>query len=402
MNAEELAGLEEQRDILLKSLRDLEQERAAGEIGDADYAILKDDLTVRTAAALRAVEAGKVARGASRRGAPGRGGSARTGAARPATRRNATRQGARRQPGGHHDGAPPTVAPPTGARPTGARPTRARPTGARPTGAPPTGAPPTGAPPTGAPPTGAPPTGAPPTEARLTEARPARARPTGARPTGARPTGAPSTGARPATARTNGARRAGASTGGGPDRRRRSLGITLVVAFSIAAVAGLSVVLTAGDRDPGQPLTGSVPDASPETSVPGESSDRVAEALALENDGRAVDALKIYDEIIAGEPANAEALAYRGWLLKRAGLPDKALESLDRAVAADPTFPDAHFFRGMVLYQDMDDPAGAVAEFEAFLANDPPPDFVGGVQEVLAKARTAAEAKAAGAPTPSP
>jgi hypothetical protein len=68
-------------------------------------------------------------------------------------------------------------------------------------------------------------------------------------------------------------------------------------------------------------------------------------------------------------------------------------------VAVDPTFADAHFFRGMVLLQDRDDPAGAVLEFQAFLANDPPPDFVDAVGEVLAQAQAAATAKAAGATT---
>jgi tetratricopeptide (TPR) repeat protein len=169
------------------------------------------------------------------------------------------------------------------------------------------------------------------------------------------------------------------------------------VAFAIVALAGGSVALFASGRDPGAPVTGSVPDGSSSSS-----SDRVDEALALETDGRAVDALKVYDEILQDEPGNAEALAYRGWLLKRAGIPDRALESLDQAVAADPTFADAHFFRGMVLYQDMDDPAGAVAEFEAFLANDPPPEFVDAVRQVLAQAQDAAAAKAAGTPAPVP
>ena len=165
------------------------------------------------------------------------------------------------------------------------------------------------------------------------------------------------------------------------------------MAFVIIAGAGISVVILAGGRSPGQPVTGSVPGDT----VAGE--DRVAQALALETDGEAVEALKLYDEILADEPDNVEALAYRGWLLKRAGLPDQALESLDRAVTVDPTFADAHFFRGMVLYQDRDDPAGAVVEFEAFLANDPPPDFIDAVGEVLAQAQAAATAKAAGPPT---
>jgi tetratricopeptide (TPR) repeat protein len=284
VSTEQRTGLEEQRDLLLKSLRDLDAERAAGEMGDDDYQTLKDDYTARAAAVLRAIEAG------------------RAGGARP----TAARTPDRGQEGSGREG-----------------PTRVGP---------------------------------------------------GRRPPGGSRRGRP----RAAPLRT-------------PVRRQRSVAITLGVAFAIVAVATISVVVFAGGRDPGEPVTGS---------VPGSPSARIAEALSLETEGRAVDALKLYDEVLREEPGNVEALAYRGWLLKRAGLPDKALESLDRAVAADPTFPDAHFFRGMVLYQDKGDPAGAVAEFEAFLANDPPPDFVGAVQQVLAEAEQAVAAKAAGAPAP--
>ena len=283
MTTEQLAGLEEQRDILLKSLRDLEVERAAGDVADADYALLKDDYTARAATVLRAIETAR-----------------RSPATRGGVRRPAARGGARRPPA-------------TARRPDGA--------------------------------------------GQATRSGGKAARPTDLEP---------------------------------PARRRRSTAVTLGVALAIAALAAGSVVFFASGRDPGEPVTGSVPAAS---------ADRVSDALALETQGRAVDALKLYDEVIRDDPGNVAALAYRGWLLKRAGLADKALESLDRAVAADPTFPDAHFFRGMVLYQDKDDPAGAVAEFQAFLANDPPPDFVADVQEVLALAEQAVAAKAAVQPS---
>jgi tetratricopeptide (TPR) repeat protein len=51
-----LAALEEQRDFLLASLDDLERERAAGDIDDADYASLRDDYTARAAATLKAID----------------------------------------------------------------------------------------------------------------------------------------------------------------------------------------------------------------------------------------------------------------------------------------------------------------------------------------------------------
>jgi tetratricopeptide (TPR) repeat protein len=144
-----------------------------------------------------------------------------------------------------------------------------------------------------------------------------------------------------------------------------------------------------GERVPGQSSTGI------DLSGP---AGRLAEAHTLETEGRAADALKLYDSVLKEDPANIEALTYKGWLLARAGLTDPAMTALDQAVALNPRYPDAHFFRGMVLYQGRKDPAAAVLEFEAFLANNPPPDSVPAVREVLQRAKDDA-AKSAAPPT---
>lgn len=60
LDADELADLEEQRDVLLRSLDDLEREHAAGELDDDDYGELRDATTRRAAALVRAVETGRV------------------------------------------------------------------------------------------------------------------------------------------------------------------------------------------------------------------------------------------------------------------------------------------------------------------------------------------------------
>lgn len=58
VDLDELARLEEQRDHLLSSLKDIEAEHAVGDMDDVDYHALKDDYTVRAADVLRAIEAG--------------------------------------------------------------------------------------------------------------------------------------------------------------------------------------------------------------------------------------------------------------------------------------------------------------------------------------------------------
>lgn len=66
-----LAALEEQRDLLLRSLDDLDREHAAGELDDGDHEALRDEATRRTAEVVRAIESGRVAVAAGPR--PGRG-----------------------------------------------------------------------------------------------------------------------------------------------------------------------------------------------------------------------------------------------------------------------------------------------------------------------------------------
>ena len=101
-----------------------------------------------------------------------------------------------------------------------------------------------------------------------------------------------------------------------PVKTRRPLVITLGVVLLVAAVAGGAVAAFSGQREPGAPMTGSLPDTP---------SGRLQQALQLESNGKAADALKLYDELIRENPRDVAALAYRGWLLKRAGLPDQAM-----------------------------------------------------------------------------
>lgn len=54
---EPMRSLEAERDFLLRSLADLDRERAAGELTDDDYRELHDDYTTRAAAVLREIEA---------------------------------------------------------------------------------------------------------------------------------------------------------------------------------------------------------------------------------------------------------------------------------------------------------------------------------------------------------
>jgi tetratricopeptide (TPR) repeat protein len=69
MHPDRLAELEEERRFLLRSLRDLDAERRAGDVDVADYETLRDGYTKRAADVLREIEAGRP-RGASSPGEP--------------------------------------------------------------------------------------------------------------------------------------------------------------------------------------------------------------------------------------------------------------------------------------------------------------------------------------------
>ncbi len=67
LDPDELAALEEQREFLLRSLRDLEAEHDAGDVDDQDFAELSDDYTARAAAVIRAIQSHHVRVAARRR-----------------------------------------------------------------------------------------------------------------------------------------------------------------------------------------------------------------------------------------------------------------------------------------------------------------------------------------------
>lgn len=245
--------LEDERDFLLQSLRDLEEERAAGDLDDADYLTLKDDYTARAAAVIRQLA--------------------------------------------------PDASPDTGFRTIATRQAR---TGVR-------------------------------------------------------------------------------------TRSRWRLVAGVVVLACVSGGAGYAVAQASGERLAGDEATGDLPEGSV---------DRIAKANALVSQGEVLEAVKVYDDLLEDDPENPVALAERGWLISRvdASLVDSGLASVDRAIAADPDYPDAHFFRGMILWKAKDDPAAAVESLQRALDLDPPADFRSLMQQQLDGAKAAAAERASASP----
>lgn len=166
-----------------------------------------------------------------------------------------------------------------------------------------------------------------------------------------------------------------------------------LVVLAAAGGAGFAVARTAGERVPGQVLTGG-------GGVAETSGEKLNRAAAMVREGKALDALKLYDEIIRAEPENVQALANRGWVVRIVGkqandavLIDKGLEYIDRALAVDPKYPDALFFKGEILFRDKNDPAAAIPLFETFISVVGGPQEAPVVQQELEAAKQAAAAK---------
>jgi tetratricopeptide (TPR) repeat protein len=172
-----------------------------------------------------------------------------------------------------------------------------------------------------------------------------------------------------------------ASWMGARQKRIWALGLAALIAVGVAGIAIVSENRTSGDS-----ITGDV--AANSTAL-------LAQAQTQTANNKPADAVKTYDKVLKIDPNNVQALTYRGWLENLAGLPDEGLASIEKAISVNPGYADPHFFKGYILLNQKNDPAGAVTEFTTFLANNPPQEMVTLVQQALqdAQARVAAGQK---------
>jgi tetratricopeptide (TPR) repeat protein len=159
----------------------------------------------------------------------------------------------------------------------------------------------------------------------------------------------------------------------------------------VSGGVGYAVAQSSGERLAGDEATGDLPEGSV---------DRISKANGLAADGKILDAVKVYDDLLADDPENPVALAERGWLVSRVdpSLVDGGLANVEKAIAIDPADADAHFFRGMILWKAKDDPVAGAGSLQRALELNPPPDFRGLMQQQLDGAKAAAAERASATP----
>jgi tetratricopeptide (TPR) repeat protein len=87
--------------------------------------------------------------------------------------------------------------------------------------------------------------------------------------------------------------------------------------------------------------------------------------------GRIEESLAEYAVALDLDPDGAEAHASVGLILFLSDRPRQALASVDRALETSPDYPEALFFRGVILLRGLDRPADAIGSLERYLDSAP-------------------------------
>lgn len=156
----------------------------------------------------------------------------------------------------------------------------------------------------------------------------------------------------------------GSASTSSPRRRsltlKRALAILLVAAM-LSGGTGFVLASALGTRTSSDAVTGDI-----RQSVRG----KLFTARELMVDGSFEEADAVYAEILSSEPANAEALAWRGWGQFLAGNLPTAAETLAAAVLSDPDDPAARVFAAVVAerrgsYEEAAEHLGVLDTLEA-------------------------------------
>jgi tetratricopeptide (TPR) repeat protein len=182
----------------------------------------------------------------------------------------------------------------------------------------------------------------------------------------------------------------------------------------LAAGSGVALASALGGRGPGETSSGNAQSMSNgpneqderrqlEAAVeadPSNIGNRLLLARYLEQDDELAAALEQYDAVLALERDNVEALAQSGRVLylgavaapqQAFDLVDEARVRLDRAIELDAEYPDARFFRAIILANEFQDFVGAQTDLQQYLVLAPEGLFAQQARALLAEVTAALE-----------
>ena len=189
---------------------------------------------------------------------------------------------------------------------------------------------------------------------------------------------------------------------------RRLVSAVAVVVF--VGIVGVALAYGFGARLPGQTITGRQSPSGPSAAQrlrelradvarsPDDPAAHLDLARALMGSDSGA-ALQAFQQAARLDPRNPEPFAYSGWLIRLQGFPDDGLTLLDKAIELRDDYPDAHFFKGVILLRDQKQPEAAIAEFQRYLVAAPSSPLANQVRTLLAEA---VEASGTTAPSSTP
>ncbi|MDQ2951919.1 MAG: tetratricopeptide repeat protein, partial [Chloroflexota bacterium] len=153
---------------------------------------------------------------------------------------------------------------------------------------------------------------------------------------------------------------------------------TLVIAALLAGTAAVLVIVSlpqaAGDRAPGEPITGTIANSGPSLTElerrakadPSDIPNQLSLADAYLEAGDIRSAVTSYQTVLSRDPNNVSALNGLAIVLFRSGESSGAIVALDKVLSLRPKDPDALFLKGLIQYQKQDF-KGAAATWKTFL-----------------------------------
>jgi tetratricopeptide (TPR) repeat protein len=162
-----------------------------------------------------------------------------------------------------------------------------------------------------------------------------------------------------------------------------------VVAFAV--VAGVLVARFSGRREAGDALTGDIREST---------RTRLDNARVALQQERYDEAIEIYDAVLADQPTNIEAMAYKGRAQIGNGDMEGVLTLID-AAEADPDYPDTHYFlAGAFAIAGRYD--SALQELDRFDGLDPPPELAAEAADLRSQIEALQAAASTSTTTPAP